>query len=325
MEEQKPSSEAVDSTPPAGASSDVPASSDPPSTDSVSESSSTPPTPPSTPSTPPTSTPQQSGKRFPWIIVLILMFLGFLCVAAWYFHTQLQKTTVTAPTPSPAASSALPKQLVIGTDPTFQPMEFMQNGKMVGYDIDLANLLSKQLGVPVVFKNIIFDDLFTALEQKQITMIISAVTINPQRQQKYDFSEQYLNAGQVLIIQKTNNVIKTPADLKSKKIGVQQGTTNETEALKYTTTTFVVRYPDFVQATKALVAGNVDAIITDLPSAQGIVSTNPTLKIAGDPFTNDYYGVVFRKGDPTVSEVNKALDSLRVRGFLTELKHKWLD
>jgi len=156
-------------------------------------------------------------------------------------------------------------------------------------------------------------------------MIISAVTITPERQQKYQFSEQYLNAGQILIIQKTNNVIKTPADLKGKKIGVQQGTTNETEALKYTTNNLVVRYPDFVQATKALVAGNVDAIMTDLPSAQGIVATNPTLKIAGDPFTNDYYGVVFRKGDPTVTQVNKALDSLRVRGFLTELKHKWLD
>jgi len=74
-----------------------------------------------------------------------------------------------------------------------------------------------------------------------------------------------------------------------------------------------------------LVSGNIDAIITDLPSAQGIVGSNPTLKIASDPFTNDYYGIVFRKNDPEAQKVNNALDSLRVRGYLTELKHKWLD
>jgi len=218
-----------------------------------------------------------------------------------------------------------PKALIVGTDPTFQPMEFTQGGKMVGYDIDLANLLAKQVGVPVKLKNITFDNLFTALQQHQIDMIISAVTITPEREKKYTFSKHYLNAGQVIITQKTNELIKAPADLKGKKIGVQQGTTDESEALKYTDDKLVIRYPDFVQATKALVSGTIDAIITDLPSAQGIVGTNPTLKIASDPFTNDYYGIVFRKGDPEVAPVNKALDSLSVRGYLTELKHKWLD
>ncbi|HSX09923.1 MAG TPA: basic amino acid ABC transporter substrate-binding protein [Candidatus Saccharimonadales bacterium] len=279
---------------------------------------------PTTPSTPPPSQPA-SGKHFPWVILLIILLLGFLSFAAFYFHTQLQKMANPSTTSNQTTTTTLPKTLVIGIDPTFQPMEYTQNGKMVGYDVDLANLLSKQLGVKVVFKNIIFDNLFTALQNQQINMIISAVTITPERQKKYDFSEAYLNAGQVIITQKNNVLIKSPTDLKGKKIGVQQGTTDESEALKYTSQDLVIRYADFVQATKALVDGKVDAIVTDLPSAQGIVSTNPTLKISSDPFTNDYYGIVFRKGDPNVKQINKALDSLRVRGFLTDLKHKWLD
>ncbi len=287
--------------------------------------SSSSPTPTPASSVPPAIPPKHSGSKLPWIILLIILFIGFLGLATWYFHSQLQNLVGPTPTPSQSAANTQSKTLVIGTDPTFQPMEYKQDGKVVGYDIDLANLIAKQLGDKVTFKNITFDNLFTALQQHQIDMIISAVTITPERQKKYAFSKEYLNAGQVIITQQANTVIKSPTDLKGKKIGVQQGTTDESEALKYTDANLVIKYPDFVQATKALVSGTVDAIITDLPSAQGIVGTNPTLKIASDPFTNDYYGIVFRKGDPEVEQVNKALDSLSVRGYLTELKHKWLD
>jgi len=280
---------------------------------------------PSTPSQP-QEVKKRSERKFLWIIVLSLLFVGCLVVAAWYFQNQLQNTAMeNKPTTASTDASTSPKELIIGTDPTLPPMEFMQNGNFVGYDIDLANLLAKEMGVKVVFKNVVFDNIFNALQQHQIDLIISAVTITPERQKKYDFSEQYLNAGQVIITRKDNTTIKSVKDLQGKRIGVQQGTTNETQALKYTSPTLVIRYPDFVQATKALVNGNVDAIFDDLPSSKGIVAANPTLKIASDPFTDEYYGIVFRKGDSKVKEVNKALDALRVRGYLTELKNKWLD
>jgi polar amino acid transport system substrate-binding protein len=304
----------------------------PPLSEPVSTPPTQPPSPtpsvPSTNPTPPVTPPpvqHSGGKRFPWIIVLIILLIGFLGLAAWYFQSQLQKSSTAAVVPTPTVSSSLPKEVIIGTDPTFQPMEYTQNGKMVGYDIDLSNLLAKELGVKVEFKNIVFDNLFNALQQHQIDMIVSAVTITPERQKKYEFSDPYLNAGEIIITQKSNTTIKSPTDLKGKKIGVQQGTTDEAEALKFTDNKLVIRYPDFVHATKALVDGDVDAIVTDLPSAQGIIATSPTLKISSDPFTNDYYGIVFRKNDPSVKQINKALDSLRTRGYLTELKHKWLD
>jgi len=204
-------------------------------------------------------------------------------------------------------------------------MEYRVGGKMVGYDIDLTKLMAKQLGVSVVIKNITFDSLFPALKAHQIDMIISAVTITPDRLKQFSFSDAYLNAGQVIITQKTNTTINSPKKLQGLKIGVQQGTTDEQEALKYTPKADVIDFTDYNKATTALVGGTIDAIITDLPSAQGIVSANPTLKISSDPFTNDYYGIVLRKGDPNVALVNKALDQLKVQGYLTQLKSKWLD
>jgi len=258
-------------------------------------------------------------------LIIIIIFLGGLLFAISYFQSQFQKSNPFAPSPSTSVSESKIRKLIVGIDPTLQPMEYIENGKVIGYDVDLATFLGKELGAQVEFKNIIFDDLFVSLENKKIDMIISAVTINSERQKKYDFSDEYLNAGQVIIVKRLDNSIRSTSDLKNKRIAAQKGTTNEEEAKKYTSDNLIIRFPDFEQATKALVNGNVEALFTDLPNAKGITLTNPSLKIASDPFTNEYYGIVFRKGDPVVKPINDALSALRIKGILTDLKQKWLD
>lgn len=267
----------------------------------------------------------QKGKPMLWVIILLVFsFFCGLLLAAWYFQTQLQKVAPNNQiTQTPVTT---PKDIIIGTDATFQPMEYTASGgALMGYDIDLGNRIGEELGATVTFKNIAWDDLFPALQNKQIDMIISSVTVTDERKQLYDFSESYLNAGQVILIRQNDATISSAQDLQGKKIAVQQGTTNETEALKLTSENLVIRYPDFVLATKALVDGKADAILSDLPGAKGIITANPTLKIVSDPFTNEYYGIVFRKGDPTSTKINEILSSLRTQGVLTDLKQKWLD
>ncbi len=306
----------------------------PPSPESTASPTHTvPPTPP-TGTTPPPHTPppvnQPHKKGIPVgiiILLLILSFLGGLLLAAWYFQTQLQKATTTVTTKTTESRSVpMAKTLVIGTDATFQPMEYTnKEGGLIGYDIDLGYRIGSEFSTKTEIKNIAWDDLFKALDSKQIDMIISAVTITDERKQKYDFSEPYLNAGQVIITRKEVNDITSQDSLKGKRIAVQEGTTNEQEALKYTTPELVFKYPDFVQATNALVQGKADAILSDLPGAKGIIVANPTLKIASDPLTNEYYGVVLRKGDANLTKINEILTGLRVKGILTDLKQKWLD
>lgn len=270
------------------------------------------------------STPHK-GKPMLWVIILLVFaFFCGLLIAAWYFQTQLQKASQTTETTQVPVET--PSKITIGTDATFQPMEYTASGgALMGYDIDLGRKIGEELGATVEFKNIPWDDLFKALDNKQVDMIISAVTITDERQQTYDFSESYLNAGQVIITRKTDTTISSAVDLQGKRIAVQEGTTNETEALKLTSDSLVIRYPDFELATQALVDGKADAILSDLPGAKGIITENPTLKIASDPLTNEYYGIVFRKGDPNVAKINEILSSFRIQGVLTDLKQKWLD
>ena len=114
--------------------------------------------------------------------------------------------------------------------------------------------------------------------------------------------------------------------MKGKKIAVQEGTTNEQQAHNYTDALMVLAFPDFIQATDALISGKADAIFSDLTSAKGIISAHPELKIASEPFTSEYYGIVFRKDETDlVEKVNQALNSLRQQGVLVYLKQKWLE
>ncbi len=235
----------------------------------------------------------------------------------------MQKNYVSSPHTVPSAVTE-PKKLVIGIDATLEPMEFIENGKLVGFDVDLGMMLAKELDADIEFQNILFDNLFNSLDQRQVNMIISAVTITDERRRKYDFSDAYLNAGQVIIAKKGNTKIQTVKDLKGKKIATQTGTTNEEEALKYTSDRFVIRYPNFIHATKALKDSKVDALFTDLPNAKRIISQNPDLQIVNEPFTKEYYGIVLIKNDPSVTQINEALATLHTKGVLTDLEKKWL-
>ncbi len=272
---------------------------------------------------PPPSPPKSS--RFPLFAMLALTAVFFTTLV--YMNqisqqTKIQQTDAYQPQPVKKIIT-----LSVGTDGTFPPMEFEnENKELIGYDIELGKELANEMGVNIQFTNISWDEIFNSLEDRKIDLIISSVTITDERKMKFDFSDPYLNAGQVIITKKTNEDIKSPLDLKDKKVGVQKGTTNELEAAKYTADTNVIRYDDFLVATKDLIEGKVDAILSDLPGAKGIVTSSPELKISSDPFTEEYYGILFRKDQTELrAKVNQALTSLRQKGILNNLKEKYLD
>lgn len=283
------------------------------------------------PVSPPTVTPLKKKSRLPLLMLvflLVIIFVGGLSVAALYFQSQLRKNTV--PKQTVQTQKMTIKSLIIGSDTTYPPMESIDtSGKYVGYDIDLGNLVAKELGATVQFKSVKFDDIFTGLDKKQYDMIISSVTINEERKKKYDFSDPYINAGEVVITKKMSSQsaaqLLTAKDLAGKKIGVEQGTVEVANAEKLTSSDLVMQYPSNEPALTDLADGKIDAVLTDLPNAKGIVSANPLLTIASDPLTDEYYGIVFRKGDPLVRQINQVLSQLTVKGVLTDLKQKWLD
>jgi ABC-type amino acid transport substrate-binding protein len=189
----------------------------------------------------------------------------------------------------------------------------------------LGYRIANEIGVKAEFKNVDWDVIFQELLDKKIDMIMASVTITDERKKLYNFSEPYINAGQVIISRK-DNPITTVAQLQGKKISVQKDTTNEKEAYKHTSKDLVLVYSEYSDIAKAVSVGSSEAALSDLTIAKGLIGNYDNIKITSDPFTNEYYGIVMRKEDTDLQKkVNAALAVLRVNGVLTDLKQKWLE
>lgn len=278
--------------------------------------------------TPVTSNNNNTGSGATMWIMIIILVLIFIVGAVFVFVLMNNRQDDTATISTPNLERIINRgKLVIGNDTTYPPMEsFTEDGSIVGYDIDFAEKIAESLGVELEIRTLEWDYIFDALVDGDVDMVISSVTITDDRKKLYAFSDEYINAGQVIITRDDNTTITSVADLNNAKIAVQVETTNEEEALKYTEADNVLKYSDFELATQALVSGEADAIFSDLTGARGILDENPSLKIASEPFTNDYYGVVIRLGeDDLVTRVNEIISDLKQTGYLLYLHQKWLE
>jgi polar amino acid transport system substrate-binding protein len=158
----------------------------------------------------------------------------------------------------------------------------------------------------------------------QYDMAISAMTITPERAEEFSFSDPYINAGQIVVVENDNDAIGGPDDLVGATIGAQIGTTGAMEAEDIADTTVKV-YDTYELAFLDLANGQIDAVIADYPTAVAFVNQNADqLKTVGEVFTDESYGIAFCKGnDELISQVNDALSELQDEGFIEELVVEW--
>lgn len=220
-------------------------------------------------------------------------------------------------------------KIVVASDATWPPMEYMDGDKMIGFDIDLMNAIAKEAGFEVEIKNTAWDGIFAGLANDSYDAVISSVTITEERQKKFDFSTPYVNAGQVIIVRKgMESSISSLTDLEGSSIGAQIGTTGAIEVGKNDKITLKT-YDELGFAIADLVNGNIEAVVADKPTAASFVLESTTydseLTITGDAFTDEYYGIVVAKGNAKVLElINKGLAAVNEKGLNKELENKWL-
>lgn len=221
-------------------------------------------------------------------------------------------------------------KLVLGTSADYPPYEFHKsvNGKdeIVGFDIEIANEIAKDLGVTVEKKDIEFKSLLNALDAGNIDLILSGMTPTPERAQSVDFSNVYYKAEQKVVVRvEDKDKVKTADDLKGKKLGVQKGSIQEDIAknqLPGAQATALGKISDIVLA---LNSKKFDAAIIEGPVATSYVNANKNLVIADLQLKTEDAGsaVAVKKGNKElVDAVNKTLERLTnakaIEKFVTE-------
>ena len=214
--------------------------------------------------------------------------------------------------------------LRVGLEGTYPPFNFQdESGQLAGFEVDFAKALAQQLGVKAEFSPAPFAGLLGALESGRVDVVINQITITPERQAKYDFSEPYTVSGIQIIALKRKPAPSTPADLAGKKVGVGLGTNYEQWLRANVPGADVRTYEDDPTKYQDLRAGRIDAVLNDRLVAAEFVKTSPEFVASGAPFAAQGSGVAMKKDPGLKVVINKAIDALRANGKLTAISQAW--
>ncbi len=220
------------------------------------------------------------------------------------------------------------KTFVIGTDTTFAPFEFRQDGELTGIDMDILNTIAEEEGFKVEVRSLGFSAALAALSANQVDGVIAGMSITDERKKIYDFSEPYFESGVQMAVAKNNEDIKGYEDLKGKTVVAKTGSEGETYAKsiagKYG---FQVKSLD-QSATmyESVKSGSAVAVFDDYPVlAYGIAQGNG-LKTVTDKVPGGSYGFAVNKGENTalLAAFNDGLAKMKANGEYQQILDKYL-
>lgn len=192
-------------------------------------------------------------------------------------------------------------KIVIGTATGYYPFEMAdKDGQLVGYDIDVAKEIAKNLGVEVEFQNYAFNGLISALQANKVDMVIAGMTINDKRKEAVDFTDPYFESGQALLVNKNYPDVKSWEDLDKpgNVIAVSMGTTADQTASKMFKQATVKKFEGSALAGLELLNGKAVAVVHETPWVAIYNRQHPEETYAIlEPFTTENLGIAVPKGN----------------------------
>lgn|SRR3989338_87842 len=226
--------------------------------------------------------------------------------------------------------------LIVGSSIDYPPFEFLKDGEMIGFDMELVQLIAKKLNRKLEIKDMSFDAILGALQTHRIDLAISAISPSAEREKVVDFSKEYVKGRFALIVPGASE-INAVKDLKRQKIGVQAGTIYEMfikESLmdhkdinKEIEIQSLSKIPTLLQDLKT---GRIACIVMGQEEALTLINSQPDLKMVSLKtlgFELETYGhaIAFSKDSPLTAEVDKILKEFEADGTLVQLKEKWFN
>ena len=252
-------------------------------------------------------------------------WLGLLVLAP----VMLLGLLVASPAQAASTADGDPPVVRVGTEGTYPPFTYVdpRTSKLTGYDIEVIQAVAKKAGWKLKFVQSQFDAIFPALDSNRIDVIANQVTINPEREARYLFSEPYTYSRGVIVTAAGTKGITKLSDLKGKTTA-QSETSNWAQVAKDAGAK-VQSVEGFAQAAALLGQGRVDAIVNDNIAVLDYLSSTGSKKIKITGNAEDEVSkqaLTFRKSDPDLrKQADAALASLEEDGTLAKISKKYFD
>ena len=203
--------------------------------------------------------------------------------------------------------------------PPFEDFDKSTDTGFKGFDVDIVNAIAEQLDVGVEIKDSDFNALQSglALNSGQCDLAASAMTITPEREEKIGFSDGYYDSEQSLLVPADSSIASID-DLDGVKVGVQKGTTGESYANENASGADIVVFPSDGEMYSAIKAGQVEALLQDLPvnlNHQNDPKAAGQFKVVETYDTGETYGLAMQKTNTSlIDAVNDALAKMKSDG-----------
>lgn len=270
-------------------------------------------------------------KKFTKAVAAVMAGLMVLSMAGCGNSTTTEDTNTNEQTQAADTAdikTSVEGKLIWATNAEFPPYEYHEGDQVAGIDAEVANYIGEQLGLEVQCEDMQFDSIIAAVTSGKADLGIAGMTVTEDRLVNVNFSDPYVNAGQVIIV-KSDSDIAAKADLAGKTIGVQLGTTGDqyvSDPANVEGAT-VERYSKGFEAVQALTQGKIDAVVIDGEPAKSFVAAadEGSIKILDEPMTEEEYAIAISKdNEALLAQVNEILAQMQENGKMAEITEKYL-
>ncbi len=213
---------------------------------------------------------------------------------------------------------------VVGTSADNPPYEYIENGEIVGFDIDLISAIGAHLGKEIEIKNMDFHGLLAALNSGSVDMVIAGLSITSERKNRVDFSIPYTKAN-IAILHRASNSFEKLSDLNGKIVGAQLGT-----IWSYIANQMAVDHKSNVSTLSSnlmlveeLKTKRIDAMVLEVSQAENFTAKNNTLKFFKVQEYGSAFAIAIPKDSGLKNNIDHTIKSLRNNGTIKQLEQKW--
>jgi polar amino acid transport system substrate-binding protein len=220
-------------------------------------------------------------------------------------------------------------KVIMTTNAEFEPFEYKDGDQIIGIDAEIAQKIAEKLGVELEIVDIAFDSLIPSLNAGKADFIAAGMTATDERRKNVDFSDDYFNASQTIIVS-VDSDITSREDLNGRTVGVQQGTTGDIYVTNEDgsgdiTVKEVRRYPKGMDAVSDLLTGRIEAVVIDDFPANKLVEKNPDkIKLLDEAMTEETYAIAVPLGSDLIDTINEVIKELNESGEMDEIVGKYI-